>query len=54
MHGTKTGLFAMRAARKMSNVRKYIELKGFIKAQGIDISKLSFSRPRSWRENKSG
>ena len=29
----------------MLNVRLYIELMGFIKAQGIDISKLSFSRP---------
>lgn len=29
----------------MLNVRLYIELMEFIKAQGMDISKLSFSRP---------
>lgn len=35
----------------MLNVRLYIELMGFIKAQGIDISKLYFRRPEVQQGN---
>ncbi len=35
----------------MFNVRLYFELTGFIKAQGIDISKLFFSHPEVLQEN---